>query len=73
MFSSVVSKYDEMMIVGGGTVVLATQQTELFFMSRHLVVTKDNEMHVTIYQPEKLVPTGSFVGAKKAYMRHSSM
>jgi hypothetical protein len=59
-----------MMIVGGGTVVLATQQTELFFMSHHLVVTKENEMHVTVYWPEKFVPTGSFVVAMKAEMRH---
>jgi ABC-type Mn2+/Zn2+ transport system ATPase subunit len=34
----------DMMIAGGGTVVLATHQTELFSMSDHLVVMQDNKL-----------------------------
>ena len=34
----------DMMIAGGGLVVLATHQTELFSMSDHLVVMKDNDI-----------------------------
>jgi len=34
----------ELMIAGGGTVVLATHQTELFTKSDHLVVMKDNNI-----------------------------
>jgi len=34
----------DLMIGGGGTVVLATHQTELFSMSDHLVVMKDNKV-----------------------------
>ncbi len=34
----------ELMIAGGGTVVLATHQTELFSMSDHLVVMQDGKM-----------------------------
>ncbi|GAX11414.1 hypothetical protein FisN_22Lh092 [Fistulifera solaris] len=34
----------DMMIAGGGTVVLATHQTELFAMSDHLVVMKENKV-----------------------------
>lgn len=34
----------DMMIAGGGSVVLATHQTELFSMSDHLLVMKDNDI-----------------------------
>ncbi|GAX23747.1 hypothetical protein FisN_12Hh325 [Fistulifera solaris] len=34
----------DIMIAGGGTVVLATHQTELFHMSDHLVVMKENNV-----------------------------